>query len=71
MHYGVPSQIGTEEKMVNPKGRDVDDIGMVEVLHENAATDMDCRRVYSSQCSFSLALPPNDRPGVDLWTGCL
>jgi hypothetical protein len=39
--------------------------------HGNTPTGMDCRGGHSSRRSLRIVPPPNDRPGVDLRTGCL
>jgi uncharacterized sulfatase len=76
-HYGVPTQIGTSglddpaswEKVVNPRGRDVDDIGMVEVLQLGAdgrATTATGKQLQDTGGTLSwLAADGSDREQTD------
>jgi len=76
-HYGVPTQIGTDgmddplswEKVTNPKGRDVDDIGLVEVLkmgEDKKATTVKGQRLTNTGGTLSwLAAEGTDAEQTD------
>jgi len=76
-HYGVPSQIGTDgmddpaswEEVINPRGRDVDDISLVEVLTlgpEGTATTRKAERLRDTGGTLSwLAADGSDEEQTD------